>query len=320
LLGATALLGIVAPANAAPVQASPGAHAVTPSVVTHKMAGDMASRERAIMAYWTPQRMQQALRNGTPKVKASALPKATLAPATGGPKILARPTSARGAGARGVSVNAVHPAALATTPTEGKIFFTDPTDGNNYTCSGSSINNPAQDMVITAAHCVFFNNAYMTNWVYFPAYYNGPSAFYGEWFETDMAVAPQWIDGSNLAYDTAVVNVGNGSGATLVGTAGGNGITWDQPFAQFNTILGYPGNLTIPVYCQLTTFQAGPTEVGAACALDNGASGGPWIIDYNTTYGDGYVDGNTSIGIGNDSYSPYYGAQVDALYFENYLQ
>ena len=306
LLGALTLLGVTLPARAAtPEAAAPSA------VVTHTVAGDNASRERALMAYWTPQRMRDAIPMTAPKSAAlpalpPPLPKAT---ATGS-RILARP-----AGAQGLPrPNVVRPDVLSTSTTQGKVFFVDPGTNTAYECSGGTINNPTGDMVTTAGHCVYDNGRWMTDWIYVPAYYNGPTR-YGTWFSSQMTTFPEWTLDSNPNYDFAIVNVAPSStGATLVATAGGNGLEYDESYVQNVVIWGYSGGVLIPHYCVTTTFEQNAAEVGAPCDMPNGASGGPWLDDYNTTSGDGYEFGLNSFGTSSDIYSPYFTSAMDQLY------
>jgi hypothetical protein len=313
LLGALALLGVALPAHAATPDATPPL-----TVVTHNVAGTSASRERALLAYWTPQRMRDAIpmtitaTATAPKSAAPTLPKAT-ATATTGRRILAQPTAAKGLSP---SPNAARPAALSTSTSQGKVFFVDPGTNTAYECSGGTINNPTGDMVITAGHCVYDNGRWMTDWIYVPAYYNGPTR-YGTWFSSQMTTFPQWTLDSNPNYDFAIVNVAPSStGATLVATAGGNGLEYDESYVQNVVIWGYPGGILIPYYCVATTFEQNAGEVGAPCNLPNGVSGGPWLDDYNTATGEGYAFGVNSFGTSSDIYSPYFTSSMDGLYTE----
>ena len=309
LLGALALLGVALPANAAPVRSTPVPTAA-PAVVTHTVTGDNTSRERALMAYWTPQRMRDAIPMTAPK--SAALPALPLPKATAtGRRILARPV-----GAKGLSPNVARPNVLSTSTTQGKVFFVDPATDTAYVCSGGTIDNPAGDMVTTAGHCVYDSGRWMTDWIYVPAYYNGPTR-YGTWFSSQMTTFPQWTLDSNPNYDFAIVNVAPaGTGATLVATAGGNGLEYDESYVRNVVIWGYPGSVLTPRYCIATTFEQNAAEVGAPCNMPSGTSGGPWLDDYNTTYGDGYEFGLNSFGTSSDIYSPYFTSAMDALYAE----
>ena len=75
----------------------------------------------------------------------------------------------------------------APATTTGKMFFTDH-KGGNWVCSGSLVNSPAQNVVITAGHCVYgtaggelpAGETWHSNWVFAPDYSNG-YAPYGYW-------------------------------------------------------------------------------------------------------------------------------------------
>ncbi|HEU5333643.1 MAG TPA: hypothetical protein VFU73_12770 [Actinocrinis sp.] len=327
MLGTLAVLGLALPADAAAVHTGATVHSAmpvrtaTPTVVTHAVSGDNVSRAQALQAYWTPQRMASAIPMEAPQdaaASASAL-RTTPAPevsAAGPAKILARPTGPTGA--TGLAVQGVRPNALATPAAQGRVFFTDPVTGTNYSCSGGTINNPAGDMVITAGHCVYENGRWMTNWVYIPAYFNGPTG-YGTWFAKYMNAFTQWTANSDFNYDFAIVNVAPASnGKTLVATAGGNGLEYNQPDIRTVVIWGYPAatnNGQTPVYCIDTTFQSG-LRIGAPCALSGGASGGPWLDGYDVTTATGYEDGLNSTGTipPANTFSPYFGSNVNSLY------
>jgi hypothetical protein len=63
----------------------------------------------------------------------------------------------------------------APATTTGKVFFTDH-KGGNWVCSGSLVNSPAQNVVITAGHCVYgtaggelpAGETWHSNWVFGP--------------------------------------------------------------------------------------------------------------------------------------------------------
>ena len=318
LLGAVSLLGVGLPAYAGQVSTATAAVA-TPQVTSHAV-DHSASTEKAIAAYWTPQRMREAIAASAPSSSPSSavtLPKSTASadPPTG-VKVLSTPTGAQRPGPM-----AVRPDNLATTATQGRVFFHNGVTNLNASCSGGTVNTPAGDMVITAAHCVYANFSFMQDWIYVPAYYNGPTGW-GTWFASNMAVTPSWKFNANPNDDFGIVNVAPAStGLSLVKTAGANGLVTDQSYTQSVVIWGYPGayndGLT-PEYCITSTFQSG-SMVGAACNLSQGASGGPWLTSYNSATGLGYEFGETSTESASltDNYSPYFGSDFITLYDQN---
>ena len=59
--------------------------------------------------------------------------------------------------------------------TNGKVLFTDQTNGLDYMCSGSSLNSGSKRLVITAGHCVHGGQTgtWHANWVFIPDYQSG---------------------------------------------------------------------------------------------------------------------------------------------------
>jgi V8-like Glu-specific endopeptidase len=318
LLGAVSLLGIGLPAYAAHGSTATAAGA-RPLVTSHAV-DHSASTMKAIAAYWTPQRMREAIAASAPKsspTPAVTLPKSTAsASLPAGVTVLSRPTGAKRLGPTGV-----RPDNLATTATQGRVFFHNGVTNQNASCSGGTVNTPKGDMVVTAAHCVYANFSYMQDWIYVPAYYNGPTGW-GTWFASNMAVTSAWRFNANPNDDFAIVNVAPASnGVSLVKTAGANGLVTDQSYNQSVVIWGYPGaynNGLTPEYCITSTFQSG-SLVGAPCNLSQGASGGPWLTSYNATTGLGYEFGETSTESASltDNYSPYFGSDFITLYNQN---
>ena len=297
-------------AGAAAVSAANGASGVT----THAVAGSAASRAAAVTQYWTPERMRNAIPAQAPAdAKPLSQPAATLSTLK-----LTTLTSAQSP-----STGRTHPApaALTAPATQGKVFFHNPVDGKDYVCSGGVINNPTKDMVFTAGHCVHqgSSSSWMTNWAFVPAYYNG-SEPYGIWYANKLTTFNAWISSSDLNYDIGVVNVGSNGGNLLVNMVGGNGLQYNYGYSVTVTIWGYPAELgyngQVPYYCyNLTTWQDG-SRVRSGCSMVGGASGGPWLKDYNTSNGLGNENGVTSTRTVPPGYidSPYFDNKIGTIY------
>jgi V8-like Glu-specific endopeptidase len=324
LLGALSVLGVGLPAHAAQAGGTTAAAGSTSQLTSHAV-DHSASTVKAIAAYWTPQRMREAIAASTPKgssTSAATLPESTAdtaSPAAVDPPaghILSRPT-----GPKVLGPMAVRPDSFSTTPTQGRVFFHNGVTNVNSACSAGTVNTPNGDMVVTAAHCVYANFSFMQDWIYVPAYYNGPG-IWGTWFASNMAVTASWKFNANPNDDFAIVNVAPASnGLSLVNTTGGNGLVTDQAYTQNVVIWGYPGSYNdglTPEYCTSSTFQSG-SLVGAPCNLSQGASGGPWLTSFNGTTGLGYEFGETSTENTSftDNYSPYFGSDFISLYGQN---
>lgn len=295
-----------------PRAASTADHTISSAVTVHKVVDD--ANERATLArYWTPQRMKAAIPLDTP---ASGKPSAG---STGHP---AGPAS-RLASPQGPTGDTVRPDNLTAPATQGKVFFYDPADGNDYVCSAGTVNSPAKDMVFTAGHCINdCNGTWMEDWAYAPAYYDG-DAPYGLWYANYQTSFNGWLDYCDLNYDVGVVNVLTNNSTELVDETGANGLV-DNQGVPVVTIWGYPAappyTGEIPYYCedvQTSVVSILDPRLAAGCAMTQGASGGPWLMNYDANSGLGDEDGVTSTNIpGSPGYiaSPFFDSNIATIY------
>ncbi|GAA1029326.1 MULTISPECIES: trypsin-like serine peptidase [Amycolatopsis] len=204
------------------------------------------------------------------------------------------------------------------TRTAGKVFFHNPGDGKDYVCSGSIVNSPAKNMVVTAGHCAYEDKKWMEKFTFVPGYHNGDSP-YGRFVSYNLGTLKGWSDGNSWGYDTAIAVVGkNSEGRTLVDAVGNfaNGLQVGGPYERDVTIIGYPADKDggrEQYNCQGKTAKASvffPNQVTIGCALGGGSSGGPWLVDYQDKpdgTGVGLVHGDTSNGdIFHNLRSPYF--------------
>ncbi|WP_413797636.1 trypsin-like serine peptidase [Streptomyces iranensis] len=252
--------------------------------------------------------MRRAVEADTP-TDAKASRKAAI-DAAAEPAQLAKPRKATSKKARGVRI--------ATSIVQGKVFFHNPTNGGDYACSAAAVNNPTKNMVFTAGHCVHggAGGTWATNWVFVPAYYNG-SRPYGTWSAKTLTAFNGWINNSDLNYDIGVVNVWDNGAGKLVNTVGGMGLGYNYGYSNTVTVWGYPAAFgydgEVPYVCQnIPTWQDG-SRVQNGCTMVEGASGGPWLRDYNETTGLG-----TEIGVTSTRTDP--PAYIDSPYFDNKIQ
>lgn len=305
-LGAVALGAIALALTGVPAaQAAPAAPAAAPdAAVGHRVTQAPA----AASAYWTSDRLARAIQADDWGGKAGVTGDA------------ARPGPARTlAGARAGSARST--SALTAPALQGKVFFRNAANGLDYACSASSINNPTRNMVMTAGHCVHggAGGAWHTNWVYIPLYANG-SRPYGTWSAAYQTSFNGWIGSSDLNYDIGVVNVFPLDGQRLVDVVGGEGLGYNYGYSQSVTIWGYPSafgyNGEWPYYCTgVGTYNTGG-RVGAGCTLVEGASGGPWLINYNASNGLGTQTAVTSTRSDPPSsiQSPYFDSKIVTIW------
>lgn len=192
-------------------------------------------------------------------------------------------------------------------------------------CSGTAINSPSRQLVLTAGHCVNSGRegnrpSVWSNYMEFvPAYQGGLAPFGAFVAHRGSIYAPkQWTNHGNPDFDlgamithpnTEGVNVADavGGGATIV-----SGLSRHQEFQAF----GYPGESTRLQTCRspyvgddtLTYRFAGPPTMAIRCRWAPGASGGGWLIAEGTE-----IDGiNTYQHLDNKShtYGPYFAEET----------
>ncbi|MEU8663469.1 trypsin-like serine peptidase [Actinoplanes philippinensis] len=323
LAGVTAALTAVTVLSA-PAPALAGTDPASRASSVARAAGtsgtDAATIQKTVGAYWTAERMARAIPADTPDVPVKSEkpapvptgPASSVAPAEPGkkPTVIAGRDARPDAGA----------AAINASPTVGKVFFHNPGDGSDYVCSGSAVNSTSKNVVSTAGHCVYDpdNDNWMDNWVFVP-YYDHGARPYGTWYAAQLTTFNGWVDDGDYDWDVAFVNVWRTSGARLVDRVGGNGLAFNYPDDVYVTVVGYPAEDPFDgewqYYCQGNIYPRWfSDQVGFDCLLTGGASGGPFLYEYNNTSLLGYVNGVVSNGPPETSYSPYFDTDVQNLY------
>lgn len=172
--------------------------------------------------------------------------------------------------------------------------------GQVGSCSGTAINSPTRQLVLTAGHCVNTGperprrNGIWANFIQFVPAYNGGVAPFGAFVahRADIYSLRQWTRFGNPDFDLGAflvqpnpegVNVADavGGGATIV-----TDVTRRQEFQAF----GYPGETTQMQQCRspyigddlLSYPLPGPPTLGIRCRWAPGASGGGWLIGDGT--------------------------------------
>jgi hypothetical protein len=291
--------------------------------------------ERAL-EYWTPKRMASA--TPAPLPKGSRNPKAILdqplppnsspPPARGAaPVPPADHTDKRlhqGAGPEAITPASHTTATRWTGPstrppatTTGKLFFlvdpntpSDPRDDFDSSCSASTVNSAAKNLVFTAGHCLldipkqgdndWSHRVWKTDIVYVPANFGiyrptTEHAPYGVWAAREAVVTKEWENSRDWGYDLGAVLLWPSEltgGERLVDVVGANGIRFNEPAEQDAHIFGYPENHqngAVLNYCHDQSKWGGilnPKKVWAICDFSYGSSGGPWLMNFNGELGD----------------------------------
>jgi hypothetical protein len=273
------------------------------------LAGASAERAEAarVRRYWTPRRMETARplelvvdREGKPGLRFGRP-----APPVAGASFLT------------VGTPTVPPYSF-----NGRIFIK--LGNKRGYCSGTAINSPSRQLVLTAGHCVnagseFRGNLWFRKVLFVPAYTAGKAplgAFPAK--PSKVFAAPQWTNRDNSDFDVgAFLAYPNNRGMNVADAVGGGAaialnLSRRQRFASF----GYPGNVKRLQGCsssyigddRLSFPLPGPPTMGIGCQWAPGASGGGWLINEGTE-----INGlNSYQHIGNPSrtYSPYFSQET----------
>jgi hypothetical protein len=287
------------PAGTAAASAPPTAGAL--SVAQARQAARVAR-------YWTPARMR------------GARPLDLVVGASGKPRLRVDAPAEQPASASFLSVPTpdVPPYSF-----NGRIFIR---RGNlaGY-CSGTAIDSPTRQLVLTAGHCLNSGReggerSVWSDYLQFVPAYNGGVAPLGSFVARRSKIrAPrQWTNHGNPDFDLgAFLTLPNSEGVNVADAVGGGAaivtdLTRHQTFQTF----GYPGETKYMQRCSspyigddlLSNPFPGPPTLGIRCHWAPGASGGGWLI------GDGtQINGvNTYLHLNNRSrtFGPYFSRET----------
>jgi V8-like Glu-specific endopeptidase len=206
------------------------------------------------------------------------------------------------------------------TPAVGALFYTTPSGLGSHFCTGSVVDSPSGDLVITAAHCVTGTGPGQLAFV--PGYHNGQQP-YGVWQVTRIFVDPAWTSSENADDDVAFLVVKRqGSKTPIQSVTGGEQLGTGWSASQAVRVIGYPAGQQRPLTCQARTRPFGPGQMEFDCAgYTDGTSGAPFLAGYRSSTGEGTVIGVIGgFEQGGDtpavSYSVRFGTAVRALFQE----
>lgn len=202
-------------------------------------------------------------------------------------------------------------------PTVGALFST--TGRKTHFCSASVVDSAPGDLVITAAHCVYSKSGgYARHIQFVPGYHDGKQP-YGSWAVEKITVASGWRKSQNPDLDVAFLTVGR-AGTRIQARTGGLRLGIGKPYQESVEPVGYNDTDSRPVKCRTKSFKFRSGQRELYCRnFRDGTSGGPWITGFNPRTGTGTVTGvigGYEQGGNYDwaSYSPYFGAAVQALF------
>jgi V8-like Glu-specific endopeptidase len=265
-----------------PLAASASSRTHAPPTSTAGATSSAAEAER-VLRYWTPQRMREAR------------PLDLVVDGSGEARVRVGAPLAADAAA-----SFVHVATPEVPPysVNGRIFIR---RGNlKGFCSGTAINTPTRQLVLTAGHCVNSgpedgHAAVWSNFLEFVPAYTGGVAPFGAFVAQGRSktFAPkQWTKHGNPDFDLgAFLTKPNAEGVNLADAVGGGAtIVTELPRKQKFFTFGYPGETKRMQGCQspyigddtLTYPFSGPPTMAIRCRWAPGASGGGWLIGDGT--------------------------------------
>jgi V8-like Glu-specific endopeptidase len=245
-------------------------------------ASQVAAEAARVARYWTPQRMRSARpldlvvgSSGKARLEVGALEQA---------------------GAR-ASFLAVSTPDVPPYSFNGRIFIR--RGKLSGYCSGTAINSPTRQLVLTAGHCVNSGreNGRASVWSdylqFVPAYSGGVAPFGAFVARRSKTYAPrQWTKHGNPDFDLgAFLTLPNSEGVNVADAVGGGAaIATDLSRRQNFQTFGYPGKSRFMQGCEspyvgddsLTYQVPGPPTLGIRCHWAPGASGGGWLIGDGT--------------------------------------
>jgi hypothetical protein len=208
----------------------------------------------------------------------------------------------------------------AVVRTSGRVFFT--FQGRTASCSGDSVTSQNGSTVLTAGHCVKYQGAWHTNWVFVPAYDNG-SAPYGQWTATKTFATDQWAASEDINFDVGLAVVAPLNGQKLSQAVGAQGLLFNGGYNKRMYAFGFPAASPYDgsklIYCSGNSGKDFllSKDHSLGCNMTGGSSGGPWFQDFNETTGTGLQVSVNSFGynfLPNRMFGPYFGNEAKAVY------
>jgi V8-like Glu-specific endopeptidase len=161
-------------------------------------------------------------------------------------------------------------------------------------CTGSVVNSPAGDIVLTAAHCVTTNGSVDSpaTLEFAPGWVNGKSP-YGTWRVTQVYTDADWRSSQDADDDVAFLKLAPASdGVPIENVTGAETLGTGWPARTYVRVIGYPDGANQPVWCANWTSGFSPTALEFDCGgYQIGTSGSPFLADASPVSGEGTVIG-----------------------------
>lgn len=203
-----------------------------------------------------------------------------------------------------------------------------------YFCSASVIPSHGKNLIITAGHCLFDEQQkWLKNFEFIPGYYaKGHHGYapYGVYTAKQWWTPRAYAEDQNVRYDFAFLKLRrgapkfHGAGKNVEQVVGSEGVEWSQPPKRRFASIGYDAerrygwdNGCCAYYRSGTARWDG--SFGQMYIshhfVTGGASGGPWLADYDKDRRIGYVNGvNSRSDRRTDFTSSYFGSAFAKFY------
>jgi V8-like Glu-specific endopeptidase len=195
-------------------------------------------------------------------------------------------------------------------PTVGRLWHS----GLTEKCTAAVLPGTHHNMIITAGHCVYPGNGgeHFSDLLFAPGYSpTAPHFPFGTFKAKDTWTLAGWKNEGKEWYDVAIVVLEPNELGKNVGDAvgGWNGFTTGQPQIAYRTVWGYQADdRQLECFGTTTPVDLPPDDrLLIKCGYDHGASGGPWLKDYNSTTHLGMINGDNATGGATAVTSPYFG-------------
>ncbi|MEV0585788.1 hypothetical protein [Nonomuraea sp. NPDC050310] len=303
---------------------------------------DMARTEaqmEAVARYWQPEKLKLA-ENYTPATPGSRpKPTGTTTASSQSLGLARRPVpDAR-------TVPPAPPAAGGAARTFGKVYFL--ISGKEYWCSASAVAAKNRSVVATAGHCAYDlkNLRPADNWIFVPNPGTGGTTPDGIYIGATLNIHDVWSGEGDYDYDYAFITVHSGFRwetkdgkptrvpvGKLQDNVGGQGLTILRGVGNQAVAFGYPSGAqpdgtrpfdgrTLATCDGRTTKTRSPSfnlEHGVqlpGCNFSHGASGGPWLLEFDAGKKLGWLNGVNSLTWNRDAKGTY--DAVSSSYFNS---
>ena len=199
--------------------------------------------------------------------------------------LIALVTAASASAQRKTAAPAVGPLAVGT-------LFTRASNGTlgRHFCTGTVVDSPKGDVVVTAAHCI--TDQPPGSIAFVPGYHNGKVPI-GVWVVEKVFVDSAWTTSLDPDHDFAFLVVSRSdSQSRLQALTGGMRLGSGEVPRRSASVTGYPSSSETAIACRNVLLRFSSTQLEFDCdGYTNGTSGSAVVVDADAATGLGTVVG-----------------------------